>query len=479
VFTPESIHLIPGQLQTAHFTSTVARAFSVALLTDGPRFDLAVHVNEDTIVIECEPCIDEQGVNSSALVRAMIARLQQTADLRTFYRVAAREMRGLTGFDRVMVYRFDHDGSGEVIAESTRGGLDSYLGLHYPASDIPRQARILYERNWLRIIPDVSAVPVAIEPAVIAGQPLNLSMSTLRSVSPIHIEYLRNMGIGASMSVSILRDGKLWGLFACHHYVPHTVPFERRTAAELFGQMFSLLMESRERDEESAYEARARTLHNRLVTVMAAEATRFDSIVSHLDEIADLLSCDGIGVWTGGKANLQGMAPTRNQFAGLIDYLACHDLGEVLAIHEIAAEYPPGHAFAEGSVAHGELGGRSQQAGRRRPARRASDAAQELRTVAGDGERPVGTMAAGRRAHRREPAGQPARGHPAPLRHHRGRAQAVAGAAGAADRRAQPPGPQHPGPDPRRHLAEPRPVTLGRCLRRRGRRSHPGAGTCP
>jgi light-regulated signal transduction histidine kinase (bacteriophytochrome)/CheY-like chemotaxis protein len=347
VFTPESIHLIRGQLQTAHFTSTVARAFSVALLTDGPRFDLAVHVNEDTIVIECEPCIDEQGVNSSALVRAMIARLQQTADLRTFYRVAAREMRGLTGFDRVMVYRFDHDGSGEVIAESTRGGLDSYLGLHYPASDIPRQARILYERNWLRIIPDVSAVPVAIEPAVIAGQPLNLSMSTLRSVSPIHIEYLRNMGIGASMSVSILRDGKLWGLFACHHYVPHTVPFERRTAAELFGQMFSLLMESRERDEESAYEARARTLHNRLVTVMAAEATRFDSIVSHLDEIADLLSCDGIGVWTGGKANLQGMAPTRNQFAGLIDYLACHDLGEVLAIHEIAAEYPPGHAFAD------------------------------------------------------------------------------------------------------------------------------------
>lgn len=347
VFTPESIHLIRGQLQTALFTSTVARAFSVALLTDGPRFDLAVHVNEDTIIIECEPCNDEQGVNSSALVRAMIARLQQTADLRTFYRVAAREMRRLTGFDRVMIYRFDHDGSGEVIAESVRGGLDSYLGLHYPASDIPRQARILYERNWLRIIPDVSAIPVAIEPAILAGQPLDLSMSILRSVSPIHIEYLRNMGIGASMSVSILRDGKLWGLFACHHCVPHTVPFERRTAAELFGQMYSLLMESRERDEESAYEARARTLHNRLVTVMAAEATRFDSIVSHLDEIADLLSCDGIGVWTGGNANLQGMAPTQAQFAGLIDHLARQDLGEVLSVHEIAAEYPPGRAFAD------------------------------------------------------------------------------------------------------------------------------------
>jgi light-regulated signal transduction histidine kinase (bacteriophytochrome) len=194
VFTPESIHLIRGQLQTAVFTNTVARAFSVALLADAPRFDLAVHVNDETIVIEAEPCIDEQGVNSGALVRAMIARLQQTPDLRTFYRVAAREMRGLTGFDRVMVYRFDHDGSGEVIAESARGGLESYLGLHYPASDIPRQARILYERNWLRIIPDISAKPVGVEPSLIAGRPLDLSMSVLRSVSPIHIEYLQNMG---------------------------------------------------------------------------------------------------------------------------------------------------------------------------------------------------------------------------------------------------------------------------------------------
>ncbi|TBR25443.1 MAG: GAF domain-containing protein, partial [Reyranella sp.] len=333
VFTADSIHLIRGHLQTAAFTNTVARAFSVALFADGSRFDLAVHVVDDSIVIESEPCVDEQGVNSGALVRAMIARLQQTSELRTFYRVAAREMRGLTGFDRVMVYRFDHDGSGEVIAESARGGLESYLGLHYPASDIPKQARILYERNWLRIIPDISAKPVAIEPGLIAGRPLDLSMSVLRSVSPIHIEYLQNMGVGASMSVSILRDGKLWGLFACHHYGPHGIPFERRTAAELFGQMFSLLMESRERDSEAAYEARARKLHNQLVTVMASEATRFDSIVAHLDEIADLLSCDGIGVWTGGSATLQGMAPTQEQFARLIDNLARRDLSDVTRQH--------------------------------------------------------------------------------------------------------------------------------------------------
>ncbi|TAJ33074.1 MAG: hypothetical protein EPO67_08515, partial [Reyranella sp.] len=123
VFTAEAVHAIRGHLQTAVFTNTVARAFAVPMLGGGTRFDIAVHVVENSVIVECEPCVHEQGVNSGALVRAMVARLQQTPDLRAFYRVAAREMRGLTGFDRVMVYRFDQDGSGEVIAESARSGL--------------------------------------------------------------------------------------------------------------------------------------------------------------------------------------------------------------------------------------------------------------------------------------------------------------------------------------------------------------------
>ncbi len=175
-------------------------------------------------------------------------------------------MRALTGFDRVMVYRFDPDGSGEVIAESARSSLDPYLGLHYPASDIPKQARALYERNWLRIIADVDAAPVPVLPARDPhGRLLDLSMSSLRTVSPIHLEYLRNMGVAASLSVSILRGGKLWGLFACHHTEPRHLSLERRTGAELFGQMFSLILESREREAETAYEASSRALHDRLM----------------------------------------------------------------------------------------------------------------------------------------------------------------------------------------------------------------------
>ncbi|MGZ3297264.1 MAG: HWE histidine kinase domain-containing protein, partial [Xanthobacteraceae bacterium] len=132
IFTHDAVHTIRGQMQSAIMGDTVARAFGVVLTRGGLRCDLAVHVIGNTVVIEGEPCVDEPAINAGAMVRGMMARLQQTSELRTFYRVAAREMRAVTGFDRVMIYRFDHDGSGEVIAESARAGLESYLGLHYP-----------------------------------------------------------------------------------------------------------------------------------------------------------------------------------------------------------------------------------------------------------------------------------------------------------------------------------------------------------
>jgi light-regulated signal transduction histidine kinase (bacteriophytochrome) len=348
VFTEQAIHAIRGHLQSAIMSDTVARAFGIALTDAGPPFDVAVHISGDSVVIECEPSIDEPALNAGAVVRGMVVRLQQTGDQRTFYRIAAREMRALTGFDRVMIYRFDPDGSGEVIAEAARVGLEPYLGLHYPASDIPQQARILYRRNWLRIIPDITATPSQIAPTLDRnGLPLDLSLSILRSVSPIHIEYLQNMGVAASMSVSILGPDKLWGLFACHHYGSHHVAFARRTAAELFGQMFSLLVENRERESEVAYEARAQKMHHQLVTMMASEATRFESVIAHLDDIADLLTCDGIGVWVNDGATLKGLTPNQQLFAELIIHLQRSDISEIYACNEISREYPPGRTFAE------------------------------------------------------------------------------------------------------------------------------------
>jgi light-regulated signal transduction histidine kinase (bacteriophytochrome)/CheY-like chemotaxis protein len=344
----DAIHDIRGHLQTVMMTQTVARAFGLQVTDGGLNCDVAIHVVDDEIVIEFEPSAKNTTNNSGAVVQTMIARLRQAEDLRNFYRAAAREMRALSGFDRVMIYRFDPDGSGEVIAESARSDIGSFLGQRYPASDIPVQARLMYQRNWLRIIPDIDAKPSPIHPALDGkGRPLDLSMSILRSVSPIHIEYLRNMGIQASMSISIMEGGKLWGLFACHHYAPLNVSFDRRTAAELFGQMFSLLMESRERDGEAAYEERGRKLHNRLITAMAGEASRFESIINHLDEIADLLICDGIGLWINGGATVHGLTPTKDQFAGLIEQLNAMSIEDVYSQKDIGSVYPGGKEFAE------------------------------------------------------------------------------------------------------------------------------------
>lgn len=347
-FTPDAVATIRAQFSRAMQDDTVARCFGVALTAGGLRCDLAVHASGGTAVIEAEACIEEDAVEAGAAVRAMLVRLQQAPDLRSFHRIAAREMRALTGFDRVMIYRFDHDGSGEVVAEAAREGLETYLGLHYPASDIPRQARRLYLRNLMRIIPDVGGAPSPIEPELGAdGQPLDLSQSVLRSVSPIHIEYLRNMGVAASMSVSIVREGRLWGLIACHHYAPLKIGFARRTAAELFGQFLSLLLENREREDEAAYEAAAQSRHHRIITAMASHESRFDAIGRHLDELADLLPCDGVGLWIQGKATLKGLAPNAAQFAALVRHLDAMGHDNVHASHDIGAEVPRGRDFVD------------------------------------------------------------------------------------------------------------------------------------
>ncbi len=342
----EAIHLLRGHLQTLRGPDAVDRVFGVRLVPDKPVFDVALHLSGGAIVIEAEPSAPEH-LSAGNLVRNMVSRLQQTEEFEPLCREAVRQMRALTGFDRVMVYRFAPDGSGEVVAEAMRSGLDRYLGLHYPASDIPKQARALYERNWLRIIADVDGTAIPVVPARDpAGEPLDLSLSTLRTVSPIHLEYLRNMGVAASLSVSIMRGGRLWGLFACHHTEPRHISLERRTAAELFGQMFSWILESREREVLAAQEALARETHNRLMSAMASGGG-LDGLAGFADELSGIVACDGLGLWVNGEITLQGMTPTREEFTGLVRFLNRTATSRVYATDEIGRFHEPGRDFTE------------------------------------------------------------------------------------------------------------------------------------
>lgn len=348
IMSGHAIHNIRGRLQIMRGADAVERMFGQPLIDGGEDFDLALHYSGRLLIIEAEPSHPEILIEAASAVRSMTTRITARPTFEEFCHEAARQVRALTEFDRVMVYRFAHDGAGEVIAESVRPGIGSFLGQRYPASDIPVQARALYERNWLRIIADIDAEVSPILPPVSAsGEPVDLSMSMLRAVSPIHIEYLRNMGVAASLSISILRDGKLWGLFACHHYAPKHVSYERRTAAELFGQLFSLTLESRERETETRRMAEARALHDRMMTAVVSGQPGADSLIPFLDDLCRLVHCDGLALWLDGRLTLRDSTPSASDVHTLIRLLRDKDTHAVFATHEISALLPAAADWSE------------------------------------------------------------------------------------------------------------------------------------
>lgn len=326
----------------------VERLFGLDLLNDGKRFDCAIHFSGPYLILEFEPSTSEVDVNSGELVRSMLTRIRATDGVTGLARETVRQMKILTGFDRVMVYRFHADGSGEVIAEAGRDGLESFLGLRYPASDIPRQARQLYQRNWLRIIADVGAKPAAlISLPSHNAQLLDLSMSVLRAVSPIHIEYLQNIGVAASMSVSILQGGQLWGLIACHHYAPRHLSFERRTASELFGQMFSWVLEGRERERDFAYQEQATRLQEKLVEHASLHAQSHRSISDFVDEYRKMIRCDGLAIWCEEHLTTAGQTPSEPDVKELVAFVNRISPGKIYGTAEIGKVFAAGHAFRD------------------------------------------------------------------------------------------------------------------------------------
>jgi light-regulated signal transduction histidine kinase (bacteriophytochrome) len=348
IFSRSAVETIGARVDYLSGPDATERLFGIALQDGGKPFDIAIHFSGAYLIIEAEPSDIETDVNSGEMVRLMLSRVRKTKGITELAQEAARQLKILTGFDRVMVYRFHADGSGEVISEVARSGLEPFLGLHYPASDIPAQARALYQRNWLRIIADINAKPVPlVAPPTHSAALLDLSMSTLRSVSPIHIEYLQNMGVGASMSVSILRDGKLWGLFACHHYSAWHISFERRTAAELFGQMFSWMLESREREATVAYETKAHQIQERLISAAATHEHSRRAIVDFIEDYRNMIACDGIAIWSDGEITLSGATPTESEVKDLVAFINRTSPGRICASAEIAKVYAAGESFRD------------------------------------------------------------------------------------------------------------------------------------
>lgn len=269
------------------------------------------HRSGGLLVIEVEP--QPASGHPRIDVRKLVLELHAIDSTATLLQQAATRLQEMTGFDRVMIYTFDREWNGEVAAESKREDLEPFLGLHYPASDIPTQARELYRRNWIRSIADVDYKPAVVEPTdnPLNGEPLDMSHSTLRSVSPIHLEYLRNMGVTASMSVSLIVDAELWGLIACHHYSgSHRLGYEARLDAEFIGQALSLHISSLQRvaAHQSYVDARQRLEAIRSNTHRLADDLR-GFVVENGPDILGMVEAEGAVLRFNGHTVTYGSVP--------------------------------------------------------------------------------------------------------------------------------------------------------------------------
>jgi chemotaxis family two-component system sensor kinase Cph1 len=333
---------------TASLLATTGRGLIGPLDTDSERWDVALSPAGPWSLIELEPA-DRADTSAAAILSGLeqaASAFEQTTTVKALCEQAARSFRTLTGFDRVMVYRFLDDDAGVVLGEDVRQGLQSFMNHHFPGSDIPRQARALYVRNLIRVIPDSSYSPAPLRPAWRQTDPLDMSDAFLRSVSPIHLQYLRNMGVAASASMSIVKDGVLWGLIACHHETPRTIGYEVRIACRALAGGLARQIKAKEEAESYRDRIRLRGFEDEIVALLSREGSLDEALSNHIAEIGRMLSGDGVAVLRGGELIMGGVHPSDLQIRDLADWLRRRG-GEdpVFSSDRLGDVYPAGRDF--------------------------------------------------------------------------------------------------------------------------------------
>lgn len=293
-------------------------------------FDAIVHRSADGfLVLELEPSLLQENIPFLGfyhLTRGSINQLEAGANLTQFFQTIVQEVRNVTGFDRVMLYRFDQDNHGEVVAESKIPEMEPYMGLHFPESDIPLPARKMFVSNWIRTIPDATAEPVDIYPPLNpqTHQPTDLTQSILRSPFPCHLEYLHNMGVGSSLTISLMKDQKLWGLIACHHRTPRQIPYELRKACEFLGRVIFSEIANREEEADHHYRMKLSQVQTSLINAMSRHDNFIDALVQGDPNLLDLANASGAAVCFNGRWTMIGRTPSEEELNYLTQWLVKH-----------------------------------------------------------------------------------------------------------------------------------------------------------
>lgn len=325
------------------FQVEVTRANGESLRCDG----IAHAIGQDITLLELEPIALESARTESLENYFQLVQnsLQLSADLSAIPDIAnlmAEKVKSFTGFDRVMVYRFDLDHSGEVIAEACEDEMEPYLHLRYPASDVPAQARALYLKNWVRLLCDVDAEISPLQPVEHPrlGAPTPLDKSVLRSMSPIHLQYLRNMGVQATLTISLVVDGKLWGLIACHHRTPRFVSYGIRSTASLYG----VVMSSQLSRAENSQKELERLSREKAVSVLLSKLDQQDELeatfAKSLPALADIFQADGVAFLSSGKPLTHGSCPPVSALNRMAAQLSEGGPEEIIITEQTAAALP-------------------------------------------------------------------------------------------------------------------------------------------
>jgi len=316
----------------------------------GELLDVSAHPSGPYVFIEFEPASKEPMPASLASLvldglEAAAAGFEQAATLQALCDRAATEFRRVTGFDRVLVYQFVDDDVGRVLAEDRRDGQRSFSNHHFPASNIPRQARALYVRNLTRVIPDISYQPAPLRPRWTAPEPLDMSDSSLRSVSPIHLDYMKNMGVGASASVSIVKDGVLWGLVACHNEAPRLMGFDVRVTCRALAGALARQIKAKEEAESFRQRLQLRSFEDEIAHTLSMGSSLDSAVQDHLGEVGRMLGADGVAVLRGSGLTMDGVCPSEAEVRSLADWVLARNDEAAFSTDRLAETYLPAAQF--------------------------------------------------------------------------------------------------------------------------------------
>ena len=351
-----NVSTLREMLDQNHLENNPHYAFSfVPQANSASPLDVTAHVSSGSLILEMERTGRTDGgppLDYLQLVKEALGRIQRAVSLQHFCQTVTEQVAELTGLDRVMVYRFDEDFSGWVIAETKRDGLESFLDLHFPAIDIPKPARDIYQKIWLRPLPDARAVSVEVKPLVNpdTGRPLDMSYCFLRGASKMYTDYLENMRVRMTLTIAIKRDDKLWGLIACHHYQPRVVPYQIRAACEFLAQVVSLQLKSAEEREHLAYKNRIQAGYDGLLSRALPENADFSTFVTSFPTLLDFIEAGGAAVHRNSGNWTIGDVPTLDQRIALIALLREHLQGveeQVFATDSLSQLYPPAEAYKD------------------------------------------------------------------------------------------------------------------------------------